>query len=258
MGNTDTVVIGHFMSANQVGFYNAAFLLMTAIPIFYMAVGVMYMPVATSLKATGSHVESLKLYQSSTRWPFIFTLPLFLTFFLFPAQTLSLLFGVRYTGAATALWILSLGAFIGTFLGQNSTALIAYGDTRQVLYASIAAAAIDIILCVLLVPRIGISGAAIANASALGVSNIIYSFVLWIRHKLHPFETKYIVTVLFLMAIGITLYKPLRAAINRADWLVLTIYPLFLVAGLLFIILTRSVTEEDRFLWRIVRDRLRR
>lgn len=258
MGNTDTVVIGHFMSASHVGFYNAAYLLMTAIPIFYMAVGVIYLPVATSLKASGSHAESLKLYQSSTRWPFIFTLPLFLTFFLFPAQTLSLLFGVRYTQAATALWVLSIGAFIGTFLGQNATALIAYGDTRQVLYASIAAAAIDIILCVSLVPRIGISGAAIANASALAISNLMYSFVLWIRYKLHPFETKYMATVLFLMAMGIALYKPLRAAINRVDWLVLAIYPLFLIAGLLFVVLTRSVTEEDRLLWKTIKERLRR
>ena len=258
MGNTDTVVIAHYLPAKQVGFYNAAFLLMSALPIFYTAVGLIYLPVATSLKAREAQTESVKLYQSSTRWPFIFTLPLFLTFFLFPAQALSLLFGGRYIEAATSLWILSIGALIGTFLGPNSTALIAYGDTRPVLYASMAATVIDIVLCLLLVPQIGISGAAIASASALGVSNLTYSIVLWIRHKIHPFETKYIAAVLFLLAMGLALYKPLGAAINRVDWLVLLVYPLFLIAGLLFIVLTRSVTEEDRFLWRVVKDRLRR
>ena len=258
MGNTDTIVVGHFMASSQVGFYNAAFLLMALIPIFLSAVSLIYLPVATGLRARRAHAESLRLFQISTRWPFILTLPLFLTFFLFPAQTLSFLFGGRYVQAATALWILSLGAFVNTFLGPNNFALTAYGETRMVLYGSLAAAAIDVVLCILLVPRIGITGAAIATASALGVSNVMYSLFLWIRHKLQPFEKKYVLTVLFLFTIGIALYKPLRAAINQAHWLVLTVYPLFLIAGLLFIILTRSISEEDRLLWRLVRDRLRK
>jgi O-antigen/teichoic acid export membrane protein len=258
IGNTDTIVVGHFMASEQVGFYNAAFLLITAIPLFLGAVSIIYLPVATSLRAKKAHAESLRLYQSSTRWPFILSLPLFLTFFLFPAQTLSLLFGIKYTTAATALWILSLGSFINILLGPNGYALVAYGETRMVLYCSLAAAAIDVVLCLLLVPRIGISGAAIATATALGFSSILYSFLLWVRHKLHPFDRKYVLTILFLFAIGVALYYPLRAAIDRAHWLVLLIYPLFLIAGLLFIVLTRSISEEDRLLWRVVRDRFRR
>lgn len=258
MGNVDTIVVGHFMNSDQVGFYNAAFLLMSVIPIFFGAVSLIYLPVATSLEAKRAHDESLRLYQSSTRWSFILGLPLFLTLFLFPAQTLSLLFGGRYTVAATALWVLSLGAFINTLLGPNNSALVACGETKMVLYGSVAAAAIDIILCLLLVPRIGILGAAIATASALGVSNITYSFLLFIRHKMQPFEKNYLITIVFMIAFGIALYKPLRLAINRVGWLVLTIYPLFLIVGLLFIVLTRSIPEEDKLLLRLVRDLLRR
>jgi len=258
MGNTDTIVVGHYLAAEQVGFYNAAFLLMSLIPIFLSAVSTIYLPVATSLGAKRAFKESLRLYQSSTRWLFILTLPLFLTFFLFPAQTLSFLFGSSYTASATALWILSLGAFINTILGPNNFALIAYGETRMVLYGSLSAAAVDIVLCIVLVPRMGISGAAIATASALGISNALYSLLLWIKHKLHPFNKKYLLTVLLLSVIGIALYIPLRAAINRIPWLVLAVYPLLLLAGLLLIVLTRSITEEDRFLWSLVRDRLRR
>lgn len=258
MGNTDTIVVGHFMASDRVGFYNVAFLLMTLIPIFYVAVSIIYLPVATSLIAKRAQTESLRLYQSSTRWSFILTVPLFLTFFLFPTQTLYLLFGGRYTVAATALSILSLGAFINAFLGPNNYALIAYGETRMVLYGSLTATAIDIVLNLLLVPRIGISGAAIATASALGVANIMYSSLLWVKHKLHPFESRYVFTVLFLSAMGVAFYIPLRMAINRAHWLVLMVYPLFLMVGLLFIIVTRSVTEEDKLLWRLVREQLRR
>ena len=87
---------------------------------------------------------------------------------------------------------------------------------------------------------------------------MLYSSMLWIRHKLHPFDRKYVLTILFLFAIGVALYYPLRAKINRAHWLVLVMYPLFLIAGLLFIVLTRSISEEDRLLWRVVRDRFRR
>ncbi len=258
IGNADTIVVAHYMSSEQVGFYNAAFLLMTTIPIFLSAVSIIYLPVATSLRAKKAHAESLRLYQSSTRWTFIFSIPLFLICFLFPAQTLSLLFGSRYTTAATALWILSLGALINTLLGPNGYALIAYGDTRTVLYGSLVASAIDVVLNLLLVPRIGISGAAIATGSALAVSSIMYSSLLWLRHKLQPFDRNYGLTILFLFAIGLALYYPLRTAINRSHWWVLVMYPLFLIAGLLFVVLTRSVTDEDRFLWRSARDRFRR
>ena len=258
MQNTDTIVVGHFLSSAQVGFYNAAFLLMGLIPIFLGAVSIIYLPVATSLRAKSAQAESLRLYRSSTRWLFILTVPLFLTFFLFPAQTLSLLFGGRYVVASTALWILSLGAFVNTFLGPNNLALIAYGETGMVLYGSLVAVAIDITLCVLLVPRMGISGAAIGTASALGVSNIMYSFFLWFRHRLHPFERNYIITIVFLFALGVALYKPLRAAINRADFLLLAVYPVFLIVGILFIILTRSISDEDRLLWKLIRDKFRR
>lgn len=257
MGNVDNVVVGHYLSSAKLGFYNAAFLLMSLIPIFLGAVSIMYLPVATSLKVVGHHDESLSLYQSSTRWLFILTLPLFLTFFLFPAQTLALLFGTRYTAAATSLWILSLGAFINTFLGPNNFALVAYGETRLVLYGSLAPAAVDVVICLLLVPRIGISGAAIATAVALGVSNLMFSSMLWIKHKLHPFERKYLFAVVFLFAFGLALYWPLRSAINSNHWLVVAVYPLFLIAGLLFIVVTRSISEEDKVLWRTLRDRFR-
>lgn len=51
IGNADTIVVAHYMSSEQVGFYNAAFLLMTTIPIFLSAVSIIYLPVATSLRA---------------------------------------------------------------------------------------------------------------------------------------------------------------------------------------------------------------
>jgi len=257
LNNTDTFMIGYFMPSDSVGFYNAAFLLMQLVPIFLTSLGVMFMPVITGMVARDAREGARNLYQAVTRWLFVLTLPLFLTFFMFPSQVLSLVFSTPYSTAATALAVLVGAEFFHTFLGPNEQALIAFGETKLLLVSWSAAAVSNIIMNYFFIPRWGISGAAIATGASLVILNFINSTFLYVKHGVHPFGRKYVVPVVLCAGAAALLYFPLRGLVNRSHWLVLVCYPLFLALGVVFTLVTRSVSEEDRMVYRALRTRVK-
>lgn len=257
LNNTDTLMLGYFMPSESVGFYNAAFLLMQTVPIFLTSLGVMFMPVITGLIAREAWEEACRFYQAVTRWLFILTLPLFLTFFLFPSQVLALAFSGPYSQAGTALAVLVGAEFFHTFLGPNEQALIAFGETKLLLVSWSTAAVANIVMNYFFIPRWGINGAAIATGASLVILNFINSTFLYIKHGVHPFGRKYVVPMMLCTGAAALFYFPLLELVNRSNWFLLLCYPLFLVLGLIFTLLTRSVSEEDILIWRALRARLR-
>lgn len=255
--HTDTLMLGYFTSSESVGFYNAAFILSTFIAIFLDSLGTMFMPVLTGLVATGNKEEAKSLYQAVTRWLFILTLPLLLTFFLFPSRVLSLVFSGPYAKAGLCLAVLSISEFLNTFLGPNYQALTAFGETKILLASWSTAALFNILMNYFFIQRWGINGAAAATGMSLIVLNFINSAFLYLKHKVHPFGRKYIVPVLSCAMSSAFLYLPLRALVERSNWFVLLCYPLFLVIGIVLTLLTRSVTDEDIIIYRALKYRVR-
>lgn len=240
MGNIDTLMIGYFMPAENVGYYNAAFLLMQLIPIFLNPLGIIFMPIATSLIAKGDDRHIKDLYRVVTKWLFIFTLPLFLTFFLFSSSVLNVFFGKPYSLASVALMVLCASEFIHTFLGPNNHALIAYGKTKVLMISSITATLVNILLNTILIPRMGINGAAIATGISLAISNLIDSTYLYIKYRVHPFGREYLIPVVFLLASSACLYFPLSKLVSLSGWFSLLCYPALLLIGILLVFITRS------------------
>lgn len=257
LNQTDTLMLGYFAASESVGFYNAAFVLSIFIEIFLHSLGTMFMPVLTGLVAKGKKREAKGLYQAVTRWLFILTLPLLLTFFLFPSRVLSLVFSSPYAQAGLCLAILSISEFLNTFLGPNHQALTAFGETKILLVSWSTAAVSNIIMNYFFIQRWGMNGAAAATGISLVILNFINSTFLYGKHKVHPFGRKYIVPVVLCFGTAALLYLPLRALVERSNWFVLTCYPLFLAIGIALTMLTRSVSEEDLLVYRALRARLR-
>lgn len=254
----DTLMLGYFVPSDQLGFYNAAYLLSSVLPIFLMSVSTIYMPVASGLVARENNLELKNVYRSTTKWLFLFTLPLFLTFFLFPSQIMGLAFGGGYPTAAQALQLLCLGDFVHTLLGPNGMTLIAYGHSRILMIAAAIATVVNITLNALLIPRWGITGAAIASFIALILVNILISGYLYIRYRIHPFGASYIKPVVILVAVSAALYYPLLSLLDVSKWLLLTYYPLLLLLGLGTVYISGSIEPTDRMLITAVKQRLLR
>jgi O-antigen/teichoic acid export membrane protein len=256
LNNTDTLMLGYYMPSEAVGFYNGAFLLMQTMAVFLNSFSVIFMPVLAGLVAKKLQREVRELYQVVTKWIFLLTLPAILTFFFFPRQVLTTLFSAPYGQAGTALAILVAAEFMHTTLGPNEQALIAHGATRAVFAGYGTAAVLNIILNAVLIPRMGISGAAAATGISLVVLNLCFSSVLYFRFKVHPFERRLLVPLVLCLASAAGLYLPMRYLVNRSPWLAFSCYPIFLALGVAFTLVTRSYSEEDLLVWRAIKSRL--
>ena len=253
---TDTLMLGYLSSVRQVGIYNSAAILAAFIPVFLAPITLIYLPVASGLVAHEYHLELKTVYRSATKWLFIFTLPLLLVFFLYSESVLGLAFGDNYLGATRALQLLCLGEFIHTFLGPNSTTLIAYGNSKVLMFNFGISAVTNITLNLLFIPRWGISGAAAASFISLALINVLNSGYIFRRYGVHPFSSSYVKAVILLLTASAFLYFPLLKLLNVSKLFLLTYYPLFLIIGFCVILLTNNLEDRDKAFIAEIRRRL--
>lgn len=254
----DVLMLGYFESAEMVGVYNAVFVLVQVLAVFLLSVGSIYMPVASSMVARDYHDEIRMLYRSATKWLFVFTLPLFLIFFLFPSHILGLAFGGIYPVGARALQLLCLGEFVHTFLGPNAMTILAYGKPRMLLVNTSIATVVNVVLNILFIPRWGINGAAIASFVALTLNNLLNSGYLFFGVKIHPFSWSYMKPVILLTITSAALFYPLDRLLDVSRWLVLGYYPLFLGLAILYLFISKSLDANDKLYLRAVKNRFAR
>ncbi|MCG2794826.1 MAG: flippase [Actinomycetia bacterium] len=256
MHQTDTVMLGYFGTARQVGIYNAAVPLHDLLPVFMVAAGFMYAPVAARMIGEGKDDELRALYLSLTKWLIMFTLPAGIILLFYPSEILRLLFGVRYVGAAYVLQVLVVGGLVRAVVGLNVTTLIAYGKSTLTMLDTVSFAILNIVLNLLLIPRYGINGAAIATTASLITGGIVVSGQVYYFYRIQPIDKNCIKPILASLPALIALYYPLKAALRLTLWILPFYYFLFLAVSIGAVIVTRSLETTDRVLYRALRQRL--
>lgn len=106
-------------------------------------------------------------------------------------------FGPQFRPAAPALTILVGGQFILTLLGSGAGMLAIAGRNRELIVIIAAAVAADLVLCVLLIPRFGIDGAAVATTAAVLIYGVCFA-----------------IAVRRLLGLHVTLVGPLRRLLH--------------------------------------------
>ncbi len=243
---SDTLLLGYFMTPNDVALYNAASPLAHFLPVAMVASGFLYLPLMAQLYAKGQKEEIKRSYAVLTKWIFAFVFPIFLIFMLFPEATLNMFFGSSYIGAASVLQILSIGFFINAISGPNGITLVIMGNTRFVLLASLTATITSIALGIILIPPLGIIGAASATASSLLVRNIMVSAKIYTQDGIHPFTKNYLKPIITSSVIVIFIYLLVTNLVTVISWWMLPVlFVLFSVAYGISLLLTRSFDNED-------------
>ncbi len=129
-----------------------------------------------------------RLYQGSTAWVVLLTWPMFLLVAIFAPVYLRL-FGARYSAAATTgvVALLCLAMLGAAACGMVDMVLSMGGRTSWNLANVTVALGVNIALDLLLIPRLGILGAAVGWAVALLVKNLLPLVQIATVLKLHPF-----------------------------------------------------------------------
>ncbi len=241
----DTLMIGYFKTMDMVGLYNAAYPMASFISIPLIALNLMYTPVATGLYAQNKISEIRRNYAVLTKWLVSITLPIFLVMALFPEASIHLLFGQEYIAAATALRILAIGFIINNLLGPNGETLLALGRTNFILWGTIAAATLNITLNILLIPPLGMVGAAIASAATLASVNIIRLLMIYSLIKAQPFSKNLFKPLIISIVLAALVQITVSNFFTVSFWMVPIMLILFYGIYILVMIFTRSFDKED-------------
>lgn len=186
--NVDQIVIRMFMALAFVGIYNLAYQLqnyLLMIPL--LSVGLMF-PLMTSLVVTKEEAkigQYIEVYAPQITFFWALIVSLFLVF----APEIFLLFSADYAGASFVFSILLMCIAFRIFLIIESPAFSSYGLIKQGTSINVAIGVINLGLDFLLIPRMGISGAAVATTIAFVSGTFASTFIIKKKLEINNFKS---------------------------------------------------------------------
>jgi len=241
----DTLMLGYFKTNDAVGLYNAAAPLGRFISTAFAAIIFIYSPVMAELYARDKYAEMKRSYIILTKWLCTATLPLTLIFVLFPDVVLNFLFGRRYMPAAVVLQILAIALFIQNLMGPSGAALTAMGKTKFLMWITLTAVCMNIILNAILIPLYGIEGAVIATATVIITAHALRSIKLYSISKIHSLEKNISKPILLYSILILVIYIISKEFITVTFWMLPPLFILFVVLYGASLSLTKSFDRED-------------
>jgi O-antigen/teichoic acid export membrane protein len=183
-GRADTLMLGAIKGPEAVGIYGVANRGAELISFALMAVNPALAPTVASLYAEGDVQTLQRIVTKSARLTFVASLPIALGLILF-GHLFLMLFGRDFTQGQTALAILSTGQLINTAMGSVGLLLIMTGYERDAAKAVGLGTMLNVFLNALLIPKLGLEGAAIASASSIILWNVLSAILLFKRVGIH-------------------------------------------------------------------------
>jgi len=184
---TDMMVLPLFVPPEQVAAYFAAeFLGRIAANVRYAFDGIAG-PVLSEALALKDRQRLTYNFRLFTRWVATLSFPLATTMIALRTDLLSL-YGPGFRIAGTIVIVHTVGHLLSGVLGQAGAVIMMAGRARLVLANQVGAAALNLALCLLLVPRLGILGAAFAVVLALGAMIVAMLVEVALLERVHPFH----------------------------------------------------------------------
>ena len=162
----DIVLVAALRSPAEAAVYTAATRFVALGQFGTQAIQQVLQPKFTALLANEEHGSLQEVYKVATAWSMCIAWPMYLTVGCAPLAYLGV-FGKGYSASATATVVLmSLTMLFAVASGAADTLLLMSGRSGFSLANNLVAVALDIGLCLWLIPHMGITGAAVAWAIA--------------------------------------------------------------------------------------------
>ena len=241
----DTFMILALKSPESVAQYDSVVVLSATIAFPLGALTMIYMPIISGLYIKKKYNEMKHIYKILTKWLFFLTLPIFLTFILFPEIIIGFLYTSEYLIASRAMQIICISSIATIILGLNSQNLVITGKLKIILIASIISAVVNISLNYYLIPIYGINGAAFASMISIIITNSFLSILLYYYTKVQPFSKNLIKPIVLVILSSLGIYYLFTTFIDINVMFVAIFYILMNLIFFISIIITKSVDKED-------------
>ncbi len=173
VGYADTILVGYYLNSEDVGFYRTSFQLTTLALLGATALSTTLFPRISRWRKDGD-LESIRAVISrSYTYSLILAVPVCTGGILLSDLLLYYLYGSPFAVAAPALNVLFIVQLVTIFQAVDSAALSAFKRPGMVFYANLAAAVAVVLLDILLIPVIGIIGAACALLVSMGIKSAL-------------------------------------------------------------------------------------
>jgi len=182
----DIVLVGVMKGPAEAAIYTAATRFLVAGQLGNSAISMAAQPQLTHLFAVRDRVGVNTVYQVTTAWLILLTWPIYLLAAVFGPSVLAI-FGRSYHAGSTVMVILALAMLVATACGQVDTVLITAGKSSWSLANGLLAMCVNIGVDLVLIPKMGITGAAIGWAAAIAVSNLAPLVQVATAIRVHPF-----------------------------------------------------------------------
>ena len=243
-----TLFLGYYHSADAVGLYSAPFRLVLLLSMPLEAVVYIYLPIATRSITAKEDFDISSLYTTVTKWLAVFTLPMSLIMVFDSKFLVTTLFAERYSDAALILVVLTIGYSIHALLGPNGMTLIAFGNRRAMLISTVLGGGASSLISLILIPRFGAFGAAVAVCIGVVLSKLYLSYSLYKISRINPFRMDIFKPMSLILMVAASLFFIINFFNNTSIILHLSAYLFLAILALFAPYITQSITSDERTL----------
>ena len=248
---TDTLVIGYFLSAVDVGIYNVAAPTAMLVYVIPTTIKTMFYPVMSERYSSGNYA---KFFKRMGDWVLFLTLPVASFLVLFAEEFILLFFGTEFVSGTSVLIIICLAYFIYSLFMTSHIMLYVMKKTKLVLFNTVLSVILNIILNIVMIPKYGILGAALATGIALLVRALLIFGEVWWFTKVLPVSLRNILALFAVLIVSGFAYL-VKSSVDSI-WLLVISSLVFGVVYLLLLLLLGYFNREYFFFYYIIVNKL--
>jgi O-antigen/teichoic acid export membrane protein len=252
--SADIFLVLYILDSGAVGTYGVAYAAARLLMLFSTAFNFLGAPVSSELESGGGITDAVKVNRSVLRWLTVLSIPALVPLVFFPAEFISVLYRPRYAEGGMVLAILAVGFAIHNVLGAQGSILEALGRSRLIAVNSAVGAATNVAANLVLIPRIGIEGAAIATVISYVLMDLLLVSEVRYLTDANLLTRKVVAPVVVALPwLGVTRYlSPLIP--GTLPWLVF-LGVAFATVYLLSVVVVLGVESEEVMLVKSVEER---
>jgi len=241
----DIIFIGYFLTATDVGYYSVALALSRFFWFIPQSVARITYPVTSEYWHKKEYDVIQKILTKAMKFSTLILLTIGLAVAFLAEDIISTLFGNNFIYATAPLLILLIGTIVRGGTSQPiGGSLSAINRPDLPLKMAILMIAINAPLNFILIPKIGIIGAALATTISLLVGTIV-SLLLTIKKLSLKFDIKWFASIYIMVLVSIALFRYSTGFIN-----------VYLAGGVIFLIYIiftyfLFITDEDKTLFKL-------
>jgi O-antigen/teichoic acid export membrane protein len=182
----DILALEQLRSPDEVAVYYAAARLLALVAFVYFAIAGATTHKFTQYHVAGDKERLAKFFAETIRWTFWPSLAACAAILALGRPLLSL-FGASFEAGYIVMFILAIGMLSRAAVGPAERLLNMLGERKPCAVVYAAAFAINLVLCLVLIPRLGIEGAAMAASTALAFESVLLYRIAKRRLGFHVF-----------------------------------------------------------------------